>query len=424
MTLSSSPSTKLSNESDRGLVLNRYKTADEALVIHQTAREYPGKPFYTLDEGYFLNNAKAIVEGFCPNLPYAHVAYAMKANSDPNVMGLLGEAGISYFDCATTEEVQRVREIFPDAVVLSNNPAKPRIDYEEEFQLGVRHWTVDTRDALEELLEVIEQQETDEKVEIAVRVETPNETANSNLSEKFGFDESEAAELLKKIIQQPGIDSAASIHIGSQTPDPAVFAGWIKTFCDFIRRTGRVKRLNFGGGIPVNYYPDQSFDPLEFIRVISTTIEENIEGTLLEDPEIYVELGRVLVAQAIKEVIPVIRRKERRGGNYLHIGESRYGGLAANAQLNPPWVFYLDPVAQEGKQFSKRNAYFRLWGRTCDSSDGLKGVDGKLHPYEFPENIARGDLLVTPAAGAYERACASNFHLYPRPPYVHFNCIK
>jgi len=54
----------------------------------------------------------------------------------------------------------------------------------------------------------------------------------------------------------------------------------------------------------------------------------------------------------------------------------------------------------------------RLVGKHCETGDIV------IRDIQLPSDIAPGDLLATPATGAYGRSMASNYNHVPRPPVV------
>ena len=54
----------------------------------------------------------------------------------------------------------------------------------------------------------------------------------------------------------------------------------------------------------------------------------------------------------------------------------------------------------------------RVVGKHCETGDIV------VRDVELPSDIAPGDLLATPATGAYGRSMASNYNHVPRPPVV------
>jgi diaminopimelate decarboxylase len=57
----------------------------------------------------------------------------------------------------------------------------------------------------------------------------------------------------------------------------------------------------------------------------------------------------------------------------------------------------------------------RLVGKHCETGDIL------IRDIDLASDISPGDLLATPATGAYGRSMASNYNHVPRPPVVAVN---
>jgi diaminopimelate decarboxylase len=54
----------------------------------------------------------------------------------------------------------------------------------------------------------------------------------------------------------------------------------------------------------------------------------------------------------------------------------------------------------------------RIVGKHCETGDII------IRDINFPADVAPGDLIATPATGAYGRSMASNYNHVPRPPVV------
>ena len=54
----------------------------------------------------------------------------------------------------------------------------------------------------------------------------------------------------------------------------------------------------------------------------------------------------------------------------------------------------------------------RVVGKHCESGDII------VLDCDLPDDVKPGDLLVTPATGAYGRSMASNYNHLPRPPVI------
>ena len=82
-----------------------YKSVETLLHARQ-----PDKSVYCIYPHVYREAARH----FVANFP-GRVLYAVKANNHPLVIQALGNAGVEHFDCASLQEIELVRSLFPDA---------------------------------------------------------------------------------------------------------------------------------------------------------------------------------------------------------------------------------------------------------------------------------------------------------------------
>ena len=125
------------------------------------------------------------------------------------------------------------------------------------------------------------------------------------------------------------------------------------------------------------------------------------------DAEITAEPGRAIVASAAVTVYEVGTVKEL-------VGLPPYVSVDGGMSDNPRPVLYGSGyeafLAREVAADRPRAA--RVVGKHCESGD-LVVAEASL-----PDDVAVGDLLVTPVTGAYGYAMASNYNKVPRPAVV------
>src|SRR5438132_241262 len=79
--------------------------------------------------------------------------YAMKANPSPDLLRILWNAGVTYYDVASISEVRLVRDTLPDAVQCFMHPVKAEEAIAEAyFEHGVRTFSLDTLEELEKIV--------------------------------------------------------------------------------------------------------------------------------------------------------------------------------------------------------------------------------------------------------------------------------
>jgi diaminopimelate decarboxylase len=86
------------------------------------------------------------------------------------------------------------------------------------------------------------------------------------------------------------------------------------------------------------------------------------------------------------------------------------GGMSENARPALYDAEYTAVIAQ--RTSNAEQVLARLVGKHCETGDII------IANIQLPADIAPGDLIATPATGAYGRSMASNYNHVPRPPVV------
>jgi diaminopimelate decarboxylase len=182
-------------------------------------------------------------------------------------------------------------------------------------------------------------------------------------------------------------------HIGSQVFD----LGPYEKLAEVLTAMGDYPLLNLGGGLGVAYTADQQ--PLPVEDYVETLMRGAPDGvTVLCEP------GRSLVANAgvtIYRVGTVKRIPDVR--TYVAVD----GGMSDNLR---PMLYGARYEAEIADRFGGAELC-TVAGKHCESGDILV-TDVVL------DDPRAGDVLVTPATGAYGHAMANNYNGIPRPPVI------
>jgi len=331
-------------------------------------------------------------------LPRITPYYAVKCNSEPYLLQLLANNGIS-FDCASLREVSSVRECnYPYDMppeILYAHPMKSEKDIYSIGSNGIQTTVVDSVEECEKL------KRCDWKGNTLVRIAVDDKDSKMPFSAKFGATYEEVRDIASKS-QIPIL--GVSFHVGSGCENPLQY----KTAIDFAK--GRIfnllrqykhhpKVIDIGGGF--------SSDPIHFektAKVIQDAIQyvpRNL--TLIAEP------GRFFAQPSQDLFVKVIAKKRGQNGKgwrYV-IDESLYGYFSCVPfdHQKPGWL----RVAQDDVKRDMTDAI--LFGRTCDSLDVI--AKGEM------EELEVGDWLYFPLMGAYTSATASEFNGFPKPELVH-----
>ncbi len=321
------------------------------------------------------------------------ILYAVKTNPEPHITGALLECGVRSFDVASLQEVQRIRAIYPDAVLYYMHPVKSRHSIREAYHTyGVRHFSLDCP---EELTKILEETNHADDLGLHMRVAIPNTYAELNLSEKFGINLQDAPAFLQQL-RAVAREVGVCFHVGSQCMHPDAYRIAMRMVGKVVEQSEvKVNYFNVGGGFP-SVYPGMVPPPLsEYFNAIHEEfagIKGHDQMTLLCEP------GRAIVAESTSVIVRVDMRK----GNTLYINDGAYGSLFDAA--TPKFIFPVRLLNDKRQMDASELQPFSFYGPTCDSLDFMKG------PFYLPETVSEGDYIEIGQIGAYGRTLATGFN--------------
>lgn len=329
-------------------------------------------------------------------LPFVHFHYAVKALAHAAVIDALDDVGCG-FDIATGAELELLRRRRIDtARMIHTHPVKKPGEISEAIAAGVRTFVVDNEVELTKFASV------PADVRLLIRLAYRSPQAKSDLSSKFGVGPFEAAHLVERA-RALGIRIAGfSFHVGSQLDDPDRFARaageTLELMADLEQRFGvRFDVLDIGGGFPVSYD-----GPVTSIERIGAGLR-SVLAPHVPRLEILAEPGRVLVAEAMWLVTSVVGVAERPDGRWYYLDDGVCGSYSnVVAEGVHPLVLAVREL-REGPTGTDGHRWATLGGPTCDSADVI------AREVLLPD-LEVGDLLVSPAMGAYTAVTATNFN--------------
>lgn len=339
-------------------------------------------PVYQFRPSVLKRNLRAFLQGF-PGT----VAYAVKANTDPQVLEVMLAEGIDVFDVASLSEVKLMSRYAPQARLMYMNPVKSPADIREAyFQYGVRTFSLDAEWELEKVLSATEHASD---LALFLRIAVNDAAAKVGLSSKFGLPVEEAPALLKRI-KATAAQVGVCFHVGSQCEDKAAFTSAIADVAGILDQLPfQIDALDVGGGFPADYL-GKGLHSDDYFREIQQALD--CHG-LTEIAELICEPGRALVASCESLVVTVTGRK----GNLLYINDGVFGGIFEPA----------DDFQFPARLLRQSNApllSFSLFGPTCDSTDKVR-----TH-FCLPGDIGIDDRIELGHMGAYSKALRTNFN--------------
>ena len=292
---------------------------------------------------------KTSTEFFKKNFP-GKILYAVKTNPNEKVLKQILANGINNFDVASINEIKLIKKLKPEAKLYFMHTVKSRKNIAEAyFDLGVRDFSLDTKDELQKILETTKQAKD---LNLYVRIAISNEHAEIDLSRKFGALPSEALGLVR-LCKEHAKKIGISFHVGSQCMHKISFSKAIAEVGNIIKKTKIIPdMINIGGGFP-SVYPDLNPEPLsnymDEIKMALTKLK------LPNMPELICEPGRAIVAESGSTIVKVVLRKKQN----LYINDGTYGTLFDGGV--PNFVFPSKMISNGRIQSKKFTAFSFFW---------------------------------------------------------------
>jgi len=341
-----------------------------------------------------------------------HIHYALKANFNERVLRVIQESGIGA-DCVSGNEVLKAIEVgFEPQKVVFAGVGKA----DKEILIALKHdifaFNVESVQELAIIGELAKEQQKVAKIALRINPNVDAQThkyITTGLDEnKFGIKTWELNDCLEIIRKYDSLDLIGlHFHVGSQIVDMNVFKSLcvkVNEFNNWFDERGyRLKVLNVGGGLGVNYN-DPDGEPIVDFKKYFEIFNQFLERK--GDQEVHFELGRALVSQCGSLVSKVLYVKNGIKKHFLILD-------AGMTELMRPALYQayhkIEPLSASA---AETKVHYDVVGPICESTDCF----GK--EVELPES-KRGDLIVIRTAGAYGEVMASRYNLRDEIRYVY-----
>ncbi|KAF0132946.1 MAG: ornithine decarboxylase [Candidatus Saganbacteria bacterium] len=341
-------------------------------------------------------------------LPRVGIYYAIKANSEPEIIKTLIKLDAG-FDVASINEYKTVLDLAPkkdkkylrnfiyDRIIVANT-IKP----EETLIKLANNKTLMTFDNYEELLKI---KKYCPDAGLICRIKVANVGSVVELSSKFGVEPGDAPNLIEKAINMGLSVEGLSFHVGSQCLNLENYVNALDAsaiiFKEMHSRGYKLKLLNIGGGFPVPYDSNViNFKPL------AKKINLEINRLFPKDVEVVAEPGRFIAAESGTLFVKIIGKALRDGKTVYYIDDGVYNSLSGVIFDHIPYHF---------TSFKKGpSSICAVVGPTCDAFDTVSTSEN------LPD-LKINDLLYVKNIGAYSNASATNFNGFPKAKILHIN---
>jgi diaminopimelate decarboxylase len=368
--------------------------------VVELAREF-GTPAYVVAEDDLRARARAFMSAFAARTDDFEVAFASKAFPCTAVYRVLAEEGVGCDVAGGGELALALRGGFPAHRVHFHGNAKTEHELRYALEVGVGAIVVDNLDEIVRLEAILRELGRSQRVLLrvapGVSPDTHPSISTGGPNTKFGFNPTDAAPALARLQASDVFElDGVHMHIGSQILDLEPFEAGMRA----LRELGDFKTYNLGGGLGVTYTAEQREPPsIEAYVDAKVDLVERIAGpghTIIDEP------GRALTANSCVTLYGVQSIK-RNVDTYVAVD----GGMSDNLR---PMLYGAQYEVEVADRFGG-GTRCHVTGKHCESTDVLVR-DAELNDPRV------GDVLVTPATGAYGFAMASTYNGALRPPVV------
>ena len=364
-----------------------------------------GTPLFIIDHEIIRENYRR----FRKALPKVQAYYAVKANSEPEIIKTLFNEGSS-FDVASYNEFievyglidkwrEKKKEFFIWDKIIFSNTIKDR----ETLRKINKYGPLVTYDSFDELKKI---RESCNKAGLILRLKVPDTGSQVEMASKFGAEPGDASNLIKKSFDLGLKVEGLSFHVGSQCTNFENYTSALSItsgiFNEARKRGYELDIIDIGGGFPVLY--DSNVPRFEKLADI---LNKELNRLFPEDTEIIAEPGRFFVATTSTLVSEIIGKAKRENKVFYHINDGVYHTFSG--VVYDHWIPNFHSFKRGKKEICA------VVGQTCDSFDKISLAE------HLPCKLGIGDFLYTENIGAYSTASSTKFNGFEGAKILHIN---
>jgi diaminopimelate decarboxylase len=369
--------------------------------VLELAREF-GTPAYVVAEDDLRARAREFVRALAAHHgERGAVAFASKAFPCTEVLRIFREEGLAV-DVASAGELHLARKAgYEPGEIIFHGNAKSEAELAEIARLGIT-CVIDNLDEIERL-----ERHAGDRLPVMLRVvpevqtDTHHAVATGHADQKFGLTLEEARAAIDRLGAAGWADlRGIHMHIGSQLFD----LGPYREAIEAIAGLGDFDEYDLGGGLAVAYTAEQRSPSVE--EWVAGVVDAAHELLDARGRKLTIEPGRALVANAGVTLYTVESVKHRES-TWVAVD----GGMSDNLRPMLYGAPYTADVADRLGSEAEPGERCHLAGKHCESGDVIAWGVRLREP-------RAGDIVVTPATGAYGHAMANNYNGVPRPPVI------
>jgi diaminopimelate decarboxylase len=364
-----------------------------------------GTPAYIYAEEDMRARARAYRDAFAARCDDFEVLFASKALSCTAAYALFASEGLSV-DVASGGELRMALQAgYDPARIYMHGNNKSETEIRMAGEAGVGHLILDSFDEIERCERLLQRrQDVLIRVTPGIRPTTHDFVQTGQLDSKFGFglEDGLAAGAVERVLASERLNLVGlHAHIGSQIFELEPYALAIRALGELGGDWCRI--VNVGGGLGIAYTSED--EPPSIDAYVDVKVR-GVSEVFAAMPRILIEPGRSLVGNAGITAYSVGTVKEIPGvRTYIAVD----GGMSDNLRPMLYDARYEALIANRADAAPDTPA--TIAGMHCESGDILVRDAAVAAP-------SVGDVLVTPATGAYGYVMANNYNGVPRPPVI------
>ncbi len=389
----------------------------EEIPATDLAEKY-GTPLYVYSGNQISRNLKQLQKAFSV-IPGTRILYALKANSNPELLRLISSMGAGADTVSAGEIFVALKSGFPPPMISLAGVGKTDrdIDFALSREIGVI--IVESNEELKVISERAVALGKTARVSLRINPDVDAHThphISTGLKEnKFGINIDRAGETAKRAVRMKNIELVGiHSHIGSQITEHSPFeeaAESIRNFVLGLAKEGiKINQIDLGGGIGVRYRNAIKHDLLPVEKKEEPLIDLNTLARVIKEKlsfpgcDIALEPGRFIVAESGVLLTRVLFKKKSAERTFIVV-DAGMNDMMRHALYSA--YHQIVPLRLEKPEFSLVDVV----GPVCETTDAF------AVQRELPA-LKRGDLVGIMTVGAYGYSIASNYNSRPKPAEI------
>jgi len=391
----------------------------ENFLVEDLAKEF-GTPLYIYSKNQILRNYREISQPLVNSkLDYIN-CYAIKANSNPEILRLLAEEGAGAEISSGGELYLALKFGYLRNKITFTGVGKTDAEIEYALKENIFNFTVESLQEIQVISEIAHRLGIIARISIRVNPDIDAKThpyITTGMKEnKFGIDSRDIIEVFRSSSKMPNIDIIGiHSHIGSQITEVQPYIDSVTYLGGLIEKIEKIgvniRYLNFGGGFGVKYknvlshrYISSEEDEIVQYASLGEHIESVIKLLSGFNKKLIIEPGRSLAANAGILAGKVLYTKQGEMKKFI------ITDTGMNDLMRPClYQAYHQVVPTVLKDTGYETV--DVVGPVCETSDFLAS-------HRSLQKLERGDYFAIMTTGAYGYSLSSNYNARLRPAEV------